>query len=294
MHILMLGKYGQLGWELSRTLAPLGVVSAYDFPDIDLRQPEQARALVQQLVPDLIVNATAYTAVDRAESEVETALAINGSAPGVLAEEARRLGIGLIHFSTDYVFDGTMGRPYTEVDLPNPVNVYGESKLAGEQAIQAVDDRYMIFRTSWVYSLRRSSFVTKVLGWARANDTLRIVDDQISNPTWARMLAEITALWIASGGDDLTGRIGQQRGIYHLAGSGHASRLDWARAILKYDPNPEEQRAKTLLPAASSDFPTPAVRPLYSALNCERFTEAFGLQLPNWEDTLRLAMDPEA
>jgi len=248
------------------------------------------RKTVQEHRPEVIVNATAYTAVDKAESEPELAEAINGTGPGVLAEEARKLKAVLVHYSTDYVFDGTKGTPYVETDLPYPLNVYGESKLAGERAIQSVDGNYLIFRTAWVYSLRRDSFVSKVLGWGRKNETLRIVDDQISNPTWARMLAETTALILARAGDNFLPWLADRKGLYHLAGSGFASRLEWAKAILKLDPKAHEQITKDLVPAATAEFPTPATRPLFSALNCNHFSYTFGITMPDWCDALRLAI----
>ena len=291
MRILLLGKYGQLGWELNRSLRPLGEVYTVDYPEIDLTQPDSVREMIREVAPEVIVNATAYTAVDRAESEPEIAMAVNGRAPGVLAEEALNLRAVLVHYSTDYVFDGTKGDPYREDDAPNPINVYGQSKLAGEIAIGEVGGTYLIIRTSWVYSLRRESFVTKVLKWGRNIGTLRIVADQLGNPTWCRMLAEISAQVLARESWDIEqGLIHQRRGVYHLAGSGIASRLEWAEAILEMDPHPEEQMIKGVQPVPSSHFPTPARRPLYSALNCEKFTGTFGLQLPKWQEALRLAM----
>jgi dTDP-4-dehydrorhamnose reductase len=237
------------------------------------------------------VNATAYTAVDKAEKEAPVANAINGTAPGVLAKAARKIGGVLIHFSTDYVFDGLKGFPYLEIDEPNPIGVYGRSKLAGEREVQAAGGAYLILRTSWVYSLRRDSFVTKVLEWARSQTLLRIVDDQVSNPTWCRMLAEITAQLIARSSSDPHGWFGERSGIYHLAGSGFASRLEWAREILAFNPKKDEQVVEELLPAKTNEFPTPARRPLFSALNCELFNETFGLRLPDWKDALKLAME---
>ena len=286
MKILLLGKIGQLGWELNRTLLPLGEVQVADYPEINLAEADGLRAFVHASAPDVIVNATAYTAVDRAEVERDLAFAINATGPGILAVEARKLGAVLVHYSTDYVFDGTKGVPYVETDLPHPLNIYGESKLAGEQAIQAVDGNHLIFRTAWVYSNRRDSFVGKVLQWARQNESLRIVDDQISNPTWARMLAEVTALILARGVE----YIEERKGLYHLAGDGYASRLEWAREILTLDPNLHEQTAKEILPTTTKDFPTPAVRPLFSALECGKFTTHFDLRLPGWEESLSLAI----
>ncbi len=288
MKILLLGKNGQLGWELARCLPPLGEVAALDYPDINLAAPDSIRSIIRELKPDLIVNATAYTAVDQAESQWDLAYAINGSAPGVLAEEARSLGAALIHYSTDYVFDGSKGQPYCESDAPEPLNVYGKSKLRGEQAIQASGGAYLILRTAWVYSLRGDSFVRKVMQWARQTETLRVVEDQVSNPTWARMLAETTSLLLAHG----AGIVSEHTGLYHLAGGGYASRLEWAREILKLDPKSDEQSVKEVVPALTSDFPTPALRPLFSALDCSLFQTTFGIMLPPWQVALRLAMVP--
>ena len=299
MRILLLGKSGQLGWELNRTLATLGHVITLDYPEIDLSQPKNLPVLIREIQPDVIFNATAYTAVDQAESEADLAYAINGLAPGILAEAAQKQGAALIHYSTDYVFDGKKGKPYLETDVPKPVGVYGSSKLAGEQAISTVGGTYLILRTSWLYSLRRDSFVTKVLKWARQNTQLRIVTDQVSNPTWARMLAEISAQLLVkaiqqSGAENqLNNWLGERKGIYHLAGSGFTSRLEWARAILQFDPHPDEQVANALEAAYTTEFPTPAQRPIFSALNCDQFTKTFGLLLPPWEEALKLAMEAE-
>ena len=289
--ILLLGRFGQLGWELERTLAPIGEVTALDFPEIDLMNLKDLDEVVHLTRPDVIVNATAYTAVDQAEEDPETAMAINANAPRRLAELAQKYKSALIHYSTDYVFDGDKGSPYIETDIPNPLSMYGKSKLAGEQAIEEIGGAYIIFRTSWVYSLRRDSFVTKVLGWARKQTALQVVSDQVSNPTWCRMLAEVTAQVLAKVGELRTGWMKERHGLYHLAGSGFTSRLDWAKKILEFDPYPDEQVVQDLQPALTSDFPAPAQRPLYSALNCDRFTDTFSLRLPDWEEALRLAMD---
>jgi dTDP-4-dehydrorhamnose reductase len=286
MKLLLLGNTGQLGWELQRTLQPLGTVGACDFPEVDLADPASIRETVRGCHPDVIVNAAAYTAVDKAESEPELAKLINCAGPGVLAEEARKLHAILIHYSTDYVFDGKKGTPYRETDLANPVNAYGESKLAGEQAIQSAGGDTLIFRTAWVYSLRGDSFVSKVMGWARQNEILRVVDDQVSNPTWARMLAEVTAQVLARGMDYLR----ERAGLYHLAGDGYTSRYEWAKEILSLDPKKEEQKIQELLPAKSADFPTPAQRPLFSALECQKFKQVFDLCLPAWDLALELVL----
>ncbi len=286
MRILLIGKNGQLGWELQRCLSPLGELQSLDYPQIDLAKPESLREVIRTARPQVIVNAAAYTAVDQAESERELAFAINAASPGVMAEEAKRLGALLIHYSTDYVFDGTKGAPYVETDQPNPLNVYGQSKLAGERAVQSVDGAYLILRTAWVYSLRRDSFVTKVLGWARTQERLRIVEDQISNPTWARMLAECTGLVLARG----VKYIEERKGLYHLAGAGYASRLEWALKILELDPHQKDQVCKEILPALTSEFPTSARRPLFSAMDCEKIFLTYGFQSPDWKEMLYLAM----
>ncbi|HSF82400.1 MAG TPA: dTDP-4-dehydrorhamnose reductase [Anaerolineales bacterium] len=289
MRILLLGKYGQLGWELNRSLLPLGEVLALDYPEIDLAADDFVEK-IRSYRPQVIINATAYTAVDRAESEPEIAMAINSRAPGMMAQEASKLGAALVHYSTDYVFDGAKGSDYLETDAPSPLGVYGQSKLEGELAVQHAGGAHLILRTSWVYSLRGDSFVTKVLQWARQQATLRVVSDQVGNPTWARMLAEITAQVLAKGDDDITGWLQERRGLYHLAGSGRASRLEWAQAILQFDPRREGQIVKEILPAQTVDFPTPAQRPLHSALNCDKFKAMFNLELPNWREALQLAL----
>jgi dTDP-4-dehydrorhamnose reductase len=290
MKILLLGTIGQLGWELNRTLSPLGELTALDYPQIDLRDHGFVGDIIRQENPDHIVNATAYTAVDRAEEESDQAHALNAFAPEILAEEALHQGSGLIHFSTDYVFDGGTSLPYKEDDPPHPINTYGQTKLAGEQAIANNGGRYLIYRTSWVYSFRRPCFPMKVLSWVRNHEIVRVVDDQVSNPTWCRMLAEATAMVLAMGASDIRGWIEEYSGLYHLAGNGSASRYEWAQAIIDIDPNREEQVIRQLKTAKSDDFPTPAHRPAYSALNCDHFENTFGISLPDWKDALSLAI----
>ena len=286
MKILLFGKNGQLGWEAQRTLAPLGEVVSLGSQDLDITRLDELAQIIQHIRPDVIFNASAYTAVDKAESEPDLAMLINAKAPGVMAEEARKLNAVLIHYSTDYVFDGKKGTPYVESDPTNPLNVYGQSKLAGEQAIGQVGGAYVILRTSWVYSLRGDGFVSKVLSWARKQETLKIVSDQIGSPTWARMLAEVTALLLGRG----TGYLHERAGLYHLAGDGYASRFEWAEKILTFDPNKHRQVLAQLLPALTIDFFTAAKRPLYSALDCSHFEHIFGFSLPDWDRTLYLAM----
>lgn len=290
LKLTLLGKNGQVGWELHRTLISLGELTALDYPEVDFSQPDSLRDTVSFAKPDIIINASAYTAVDQAESEQDLAYKINAAAPRVLAEIAKQHRAVLIHFSTDYVYDGKKGSAYTEEDSPNPINVYGASKLEGDRAIQDLNGCYLILRTSWVYSLRRDSFVTKVLKWARANSELRIVADQVGSPTWARSLAEIVALLIARGGRDPIKMVAGRAGVYHLAGDGGTSRHEWAQVILENDPNKDKQIVEKVIATTTDEFPTPAKRPLFTALNCDRFERAFDLHLPDWKTSLRLAM----
>lgn len=307
MNILLFGNQGQLGWELQRTLPTLGEVVSLDYPRIDLVQPESIRHVIHDLMmtrkfpPDILINATAYTAVDQAEDERQKAFAINALAPAIMAEEASRLNAAFIHYSTDYVFDGQLGKAYLESDQPNPMNVYGESKLAGEQSIVSIMETsnpsnwnaYLILRTSWVYSLRGNSFVNKVLRWSRQQKKLRLVTDQVGNPTWARFLAETTAqlLAMAKNQKDPIGWLSERKGLYHLAGDGWASRYEWGKYILTLDPHPEEHLVETLEPALTYEFPSPARRPPFSALDCSHFISMFNLRLPDWKEALSLALN---
>ena len=287
MKILLLGNTGQLGSELAERLPQLGDLTALDYPQIDMADADEIRAVVDAVSPNLIVNATAYTAVDEAEREFELAEAINARGVAILAEESRKKNALLVHYSTDYVFDGRKGSPYLENDPVNPLSVYGRSKLHGEEAIKNEDGNYLIFRTSWVYSLRnQSGFVQKALAWSRQHETLRIVDDQISNPTWATMLAEVTLQVLEKGAD----YIEERKGLYHLAGAGFCSRFEWAKEILALDPKKNEQKTREILPAKSADFPTPAQRPTFSALNVDFFQETFGIKIPNWRESLQRAI----
>ncbi len=290
MRILLLGKNGQLGWEFQRTLPPLGELTALDWPEVDFTKPETLREVVHRLQPQVIINAAAYTAVDRAETEVGICRAINAEAPAVLAEEARKHRAVLIHYSTDYVFDGNKGAVYTEEDQPAPLNTYGETKLSGEHNVRQAGEAYWIFRTSWVYSSRRDSFVSKVLEWSRQKKSLKIVSDQVGGPTWCRMLAEVSTLALVQGRQDPYEWVKQTAGLYHLSGSGYASRLEWAQEILNLDPQKNEQIVEEILPAETAEFPTPAKRPLYTPMSCERFEQTFHLSLPAWKTALKLMM----
>lgn len=290
MRIVLIGKNGQLGWELQRTLPVLGEVTALSRNDLDLSAPDTIQKTITELKPDLIINAAAYTEVDLAEAQPDLAMSINALAPGVLSDVSKKLRAAFIHYSTDYVFDGHSERPYTENDPPSPTNLYGKSKYLGEENIRQAGDAYMIFRTSWVYSMRGNNFVNKVLGWSRKNTTLKIVSDQISNPTWARMLAEVTSSLLAGNRIGLLEKVREARGVYHLAGSGYTSRYEWAKHILANDPNRTEQLVQAIKPVSSDEFPTTALRPLFTALDSTKFVEYFGLRSPKWEESLRLAM----
>jgi len=289
--ILLLGNTGQLGWELNRTMLTMGDLVALDYPQIDMADPDSITAIMRDVKPTLILNATAYTDVDKAETNPKLAVAINSTGPGILAEEARKIKAALIHYSTDYVFDGTKGEPYTEEDEPNPLSVYGATKFAGEKAVQEVEGIYLIFRTSWVYSLRRPCFVTKVLQWARQNEELRIVDDQISSPTWARTLAEATTQVVAQGKNELRDYINEKKGLYHLTDNGFCSRFDFAKKVIELDPLNDEHSVKVILPAKSSDFDTQAKRPAKSRLSCSKFQKNFSLIPHDWDDVLFLAFE---
>ena len=283
MKILLTGCAGQLGRELKRSLACLGDVLACDRHSLDLAQTDGLRATVRAMAPKVIVNAAAYTAVDKAEAEPAVADAINGLAPGILAEEASKLGALLIHYSSDYVFDGSKATAYTENDAAAPLSAYGRSKLAGEQAIAASGARHLIFRTSWVYGLHGANFMKTMLRLGRRScetgSELRVVGDQVGAPTWTRHLADATALILT--------RRDLPSGLYHLAAAGETSWHGYAEAIFA-----EAQHIGLLekLPAVhritSADYPLPAARPANSRLDCARLTRDFGLALPDWRTGL--------
>jgi len=290
MKILLFGKNGQLGQEFQKILPGLGELTCIDQEDLDLSDIQSLPKTLQDLKPNLIINASAYTAVDRAETEEELVMKVNALAPGAMAEWARKSHATFIHYSTDYVFDGKKGSPYVESDPTNPLNVYGKSKLAGEQATTQAGDAYLVFRTSWVYSTHGNSFVNKVLEWARKNETLKVVSDQISNPTWAYDLANATYQILLQNQANLMDVIREKHGIYHLVGNGHASRYEWAKQIIENDPNRTEQLVQSIEPVSSDEFPTPAERPLFTALNCEKFERSFGIHMPDWKISLKTAM----
>lgn len=289
MNILLTGVKGQVGWELRRTLAPLGRVTAVDRAELDLADPDAIRAGVHALKPRVIVNPAAYTAVDRAESEAEQARAINAVAPAVLAEEAKRCGAILVHYSTDYVFDGSKPGPYLEDDPANPLNVYGATKWEGEEAIRASGVRHLILRTSWVYGTRGQNFLLTMQRLMRERAELKIVDDQIGAPTWSRLIAEATAQILAQ---CLSPARGADRpepwGTYHLTCGGETAWYGFAQAIAELG-----GFSTRLLPIPSSDYPTPARRPANSRLDNGKLARNFGLRLPDWREALALCLQTD-
>ena len=281
MNILLLGCGGQVGWELQRALAPLGQVLAHDADAANFTQPQQVAELVRQLRPDVVVNAAAHTAVDKAESEPDVARLINATTPGLVAQEVARLGALMVHYSTDYVFDGSGTAPRDEAAPTAPLSVYGSTKLEGEQAIQASGCRHLIFRTSWVYAARGGNFARTMLRLAAERDSLKVISDQVGAPTGADLLADVTAHAVRAvrGNDALLG-------LYHLVAAGETSWhayathvIEWARAQglpIKVAPGAIEAIPTTA-------YPTPAARPLNSRLNTAKLQAAFGLTLPHWQ-----------
>jgi dTDP-4-dehydrorhamnose reductase len=293
MRILLTGKNGQVGWELQRALAPIGEVIAVGRHDLDLASADSISRTVRATRPDVIVNAAAYTAVDRAESEPEVAMLVNGVAPGVFAEEARRLGALLVHYSSDYVFNGAKDSPYSEDDATAPLNEYGRTKLAGEQAIRAAGGYYYIFRTSWVYAVRGHNFVNTILRLARERTELRIVDDQVGAPTWARSIAELTALVLAGGEGLADAR--ERGGLYHFTARGNVSWCGFAQAIVELARAAlPAMNAPRLIPIPSSEYPLPARRPHNSRLDSSRLSAAFGVTAQSWEGMLKECLREKA
>ena len=285
--ILLIGNNGQVGYELQQTLAPLKPVIGLDRTRLDLTDADAIRRIIRDTKPSVIVNAAAYTAVDKAESEPELAFTVNAIAPGVMAEEAARLDVPLIHYSTDYVFDGRKTSPYVESDATNPQSVYGKSKLAGEQAIQAVDLPHLILRTSWVYGSRGKNFLLTMLRLAREREELKVVADQMGTPTSCRSIANATAIML-DGWDE------GKSGTYHLTCAGETSWHGFAQAILRfyeaqrvaYDWLPLRVHAEDIVAIPTADFPTAAARPAYSVMNNTKILLAFQISMPLWSEAL--------
>jgi dTDP-4-dehydrorhamnose reductase len=291
MKILLTGTTGQVGWELQRTLMTVGDVISVGRNQLDLAKPDTICQTIRDVKPDLIVNPAAYTAVDKAESEPDLAMMINGIAPGIIAEEAQRIGAAIIHYSTDYVFDGTKNTPYRENDQPNPQNIYGKTKLAGEEAIKSVGVNYLILRTSWVYGLYGKNFLLTMQRIAKEREEIRVVDDQIGAPTWSRMIAEITAQIVSQSQQNTTDFFTSKGGLYHLSASGKTSWYGFAKAIFHDDFPNNERKLQRLIPITSQEYPTPAIRPAFSLLDHQKLSHTFGLKMPNWEQVLRLVLD---
>jgi dTDP-4-dehydrorhamnose reductase len=286
--ILLIGKIGQVGWELRRTLAPMGEVVAVDYPEIDLTDGGSIRQWVREAAPDIVLNAAAYTAVDKAENDFDRCNRVNGIAPGILAEEAKAQGALVVHYSTDYVFDGAKGAPYAEEDAPNPLSAYGRSKCAGDAAVQAVGAKHLIFRLCWVYGARGQNFMLTMMRLARERETLRVVNDQTGCPTWSRMIAEATTLALKQALS--SGQPEAYNGIYHLASSGQTSWHGFAESIVRHMPE-AGRKCHTVEPITTADYPLPARRPACSVLCCDRLERTFGLRLPPWEESLKQVLE---
>lgn len=286
--ILVIGKIGQVGWELRRTLAPLGKVVAVDFPDIDLTKTDSIVKWVRDTRPQVIVNAAAYTAVDKAETDFDRCNQINGVAPGILAEEAKRNSALLVHYSTDYVFDGSKTTPYVETDLANPLGAYGRSKLNGDTAVFQVDGNHLVFRLCWVYGARGQNFMLTMMRLAREREQLRVVRDQFGCPTWSRMIAETTAQALSKA--FAASEPEAFKGLYHLAASGQTTWHGFANAITRLMPE-EGKKCKSIEGITTAEYPLPAKRPAYSVLSCEKLQKTWGLQLPDWEESLKQVME---
>lgn len=286
MKILLTGKTGQLGFELRRSLAPLAEVVALDSHACDLSDPDAIRRWVREVRPAVIINAAAYTAVDKAESEPQRAYAINAEAPGILAEEAARLGALIVHYSTDYVFDGSKEQgAYSETDAPHPVSVYGSSKLAGEQAVAAANQRHLILRTSWVVGVHGQNFAKTMLRLAAEKEQLNIVADQWGAPTSAALLADITAHLLREHQRCASGDF--PYGLYHLTASGETNWHQYASHVIEHARAAGQRvrvAASAVQPIATSNYPTPAQRPLNSRLSTHKLQQAFGLRLPEWQE----------
>ena len=281
--VLVAGKTGQLGWELQSALLPLGRVLVLDRAQMDFASADSIREALRTHKPDVIVNAAGYTSVDKAEAEAARVHQVNAIAPGIIAEEAKRLNALMIHYSTDYVYDGMKGAPYTEDDAPNPLNTYGRSKLAGEQAITAVGCAHLILRASWIYSDRGSNFVLLALKLARERETVAMVADQVGSPCWARSLASSTAQLLA--------RMHDRRdvsGVYHFSAVNHTTRYDFANKIIELAQAhmAPGTRWATLTRTTTANYPLPAARPLNVATSKEKIRRDFGIIMPSWQEQI--------
>ena len=291
--ILLLGSNGQVGWELQRSLAPLGELKACDRKTVDLETLKSLQTTVREYSPTVIVNAAAYTAVDKAESEPDKARQINAKAVGLLADEAKRLGAWLVHYSTDYVFDGEKAEPYVENDKVNPLCVYGKTKLEGEEAIIESGVKHLIFRTSWVFSARGANFAKTMLRLASEREELKVVADQTGAPTSAELLTDVTALALYRIATDAQ-FAEKAAGIYHLTASGETNWREYAQLVIRVAEESGirlKAKPETVLPVSTSEYPTPAKRPLNSRLNTKKLRNTFGINLPPWQDGVIRMLD---
>lgn len=282
--ILVIGGTGQIGDELVRELAALGTVVAPSRTELELLSAASIREVIGRVRPAIVVNAAGYTAVDHAESEREICAALNADAPACVAAECRRLGAVLVHFSTDYVFDGTKRTPYVETDRPEPLNVYGQTKLAGEEAVAACGGAHLIFRTSWVYSPRGRNFPGAILRLARERDVLSVVNDQVGAPTSAAAIASGTHEVLRVLARERRDSVAGTSGVYHMTAAGSTTWYEFARTILADDPRRDEQVCRDILPITSAEYPTAAKRPAYSVLDNTKLLERFGVRLPTWKE----------
>jgi dTDP-4-dehydrorhamnose reductase len=290
MNVVLLGSAGQVGVLLAGALGCFAKVTAFDRSTLDLSDLDALRLALREARPAVVINAAAFTDVDRAEREEAAATRVNGDAVAALGEECRRLRAALVHYSTDFVFDGRASKPYREDDATAPLGAYGRSKLAGERALVESEAPALILRTAWVYSPGRRSFVASILRLARERETLRIVSDQAGSPTFAGDLACATALLVHGVRRDPFGAIDEARGVYHLAGGGIATRFELAAATIAGDPRAGEHRVTKLEPVASTEYPLPAARPAFAPLDCEKMQKRFGIALPPWRDALVRAL----
>lgn len=295
MKFLVIGANGQVGFELQRSLAPLGRVTAVDYPELDIADEVALRAYIRGCAPDVLVNAAAYTAVDKAEAEVDTARKVNAIAPGIMAQEMAASGGLMVHYSTDYVFDGTKTTPWTEDDTPNPMSVYGSTKLEGENAVRAAGGAHLIFRTAWVYGRRGGNFMLTMIRLMKDRDELRVVADQHGTPTWCRTLAEVPASiirshWVSPGRrDDLA----SLSGVYHLTQAGATTWHAYAEAVRDMAPELATRRAVKVHPITTAEYPLPAKRPAYSVLDNGKLERVFGLRQADWRHALAACLADE-
>jgi len=298
LRFLVIGSNGQVGWELCRTLSSLGEVVAIDRPDVELSSADSIRAVIRDKQPKVIINAAAYTAVDKAEEEPELAMQINAFAPAVMADEARRLSALFVTYSTDYVFDGSKTGSYAEDDQPNPLSVYGKTKLAGDDAVKDSGASYLIFRTSWVYGARGKNFLLTMKRLATERKEIKVVDDQVGAPTWSRSIAEATAQIIAQrmspelhGSRSAAETFAEITGLYNLTCTGETSWCGFAAKIADQVRASREGSVARILPIKTDEYPVRARRPMNSILNNTKLKRTFGLQLPVWDAALNLVMD---